>query len=316
MFRFALHGGAGDPADSAADQSAQFEALRGIAGRSGAALQAGAGAVDVVAQAVAELEDCPLFNAGIGAVLNREGQPELDAAIMQGRSREAGAVAAVNRVRSPVALARLIMEHSPHLLMTGDGALRFARQHGLEQVEPEFFITEQRRQQLRQAQRSNVIALDHDASFGTVGAVALDLRGDLAAATSTGGLTNKYAGRIGDTPLIGAGTYADNRSLAISCTGTGECFIRANFAYQVHARMLHGGSTLGQACADTLQDVSSLGGRGGCIAIDRAGNMALPYNASVMYRAWLDDTGAVHVAIGAAEHRLPPTYPAEQAVSD
>lgn len=300
MIRFALHGGAGDPRPGGETQeSEQRRALREIAREAAASLQAGASALDVVELAVVRLEECPLFNAGIGAVLTRDGQPELDAAIMDGASRQAGAVAGISRMRNPIRLARAVMERSPHVLLVGAGAEALGRECGLEAVEPEWFVTPQRQRQLRAAQARDAIALDHDSAFGTVGAVALDTAGHLAAATSTGGLTNKRAGRVGDTPLPGAGTYADDRSVAVSCTGTGESFIRAVFAHQVHARCLYAGATLSQACAAALQDAATLGGRGGCIAIDRAGNVALPFNARAMYRAWLGDDGAVNVAVGA-----------------
>lgn len=300
MIAFALHGGAGETASPRADDDDYRAALSQIATRGLDALRTGAHALDVVQLTVAALEDCPLFNAGIGAVLTREGLPELDAAIMDGRDRRAGAVAGARRARNPIALARAILEHSPHLLFAGAAADALCHDYGIDAVEPAFFITEQRQRQLRRAQAADAVALDHDrddAAFGTVGCVARDQRGHLAAATSTGGLTNKWPGRIGDSPLIGAGTYADDRSVAISCTGTGESFIRACAGHALHARLLWGGATLENAADAVLEDVRALGGRGGLIAIDRHGRVTLPFNTSAMYRAWLTEGGDLRVGI-------------------
>ncbi|MBL6750010.1 MAG: isoaspartyl peptidase/L-asparaginase [Nevskia sp.] len=309
LVRLALHGGAGDPPTHPAAQSAQRDALRRIATETLALLRGGAGALDAVTHAVEQLEQCPLFNAGVGAVLNREGLPELDAAVMRGVDRACGAVAAVCRVKSPVRLARAIMERTPHVFFAGAGAEQLAAQLGLERVEPDYFITEARRQQLAAARARGAITLDHDhapspgaggtdEAFGTVGAVARDAQGHLAAATSTGGLTNKLAGRVGDTPLIGAGTFADDASAALSCTGTGEAFIRCGFGHAVHARLAWSGWHLEHACAEALDAVRRYRGRGGCIAVDRAGRLALPFNAGGMYRAWVEADGLVRVAIG------------------
>lgn len=300
LIRFALHGGAGELARDAGPQDAQRSALRDIATEALALLHAGGSALDAVTLAVERLEQCPLFNAGIGAVLNRDGLPELDAAIARGEDRGTGAVAGVSRVASPIRLARAVMEQTPHVLFTAEGAERVARDLGLPMVEPASFVIPLRREQLDAAKRSGSIALDHvddDAAFGTVGAVARDSGGHLAAATSTGGLTNKLPGRIGDTALFGAGTFADDASCAISCTGTGESFIRAAFGQAVHGRMLWGGMTLDDACAAALDDVRRLHGTGGCIAIDRHGNISLPFNAGVLYRAWVSADSLVRVAV-------------------
>jgi beta-aspartyl-peptidase (threonine type) len=297
LIRLALHGGAGDLAAGSGDQPEHRAALRRIAEEGRQLLYEGASALDAVEHMVLRLEECPLFNAGVGAVLNRDGLPELDAAIMRGSDRACGAVTGVMRSKSPVRLARAVMEQSPHVLFMSAGADHLNRELGLEEVAPEYFITEQRFHQLKEAHKKGVIVLDHDAAFGTVGAVARDARGDLAAATSTGGLTNKHPGRVGDTPIIGAGTWADNRSAAVSCTGTGECFIRACFGHQVHARLLYSGWTLERACEEALLDVQGLGGRGGCIAIDREGRISLPFNSKVMYRAWMGAEAEVKVAI-------------------
>jgi beta-aspartyl-peptidase (threonine type) len=297
MIRLALHGGAGDAAGGA-DHRAHHEALGAIAAEAFALLKSGGTALDAVERAVTRLEECPLFNAGVGAVLNRDGQPELDASIMDGATRACGAVTGISRIRSPVQLARAVMEKSPHVLFMGVGAEALGRQLGLEEVTPDHFITEERFHQLKDAHRRGVIALDHDSAFGTVGAVARDKDGHLAAATSTGGLTNKHPGRIGDTPIVGVGTFADDATCAISCTGTGEAFIRAGFGHHVHYRMAFSGWELGKACDEALQRVRAFQGRGGCIAIDREGRIALPFTSKVMFRAWAGAEGRVQTAVG------------------
>ncbi|MDR3418309.1 MAG: isoaspartyl peptidase/L-asparaginase [Nevskia sp.] len=304
--RFALHGGAGDPPPGNGAQPERRDALRRIATEALALLRGGASALDAATRAVELLEDCPLFNAGVGAVLNRDGQVELDAAVMDGADRRCGAVTCVSRVRSPVRLARAVMERTPHVFFGGGGAERLAAELGLERVEPGFFVTEERLQQLRAAQRSGAITLDHDdhapcdddAPFGTVGAVARDAWAHLAAATSTGGLTNKLPGRVGDTPVIGAGTFADDHSAAVSCTGTGEAFIRSGFGHALHARIAWCGWDLERACAEALEAVAHYHGRGGCIAVDHRGKVALPFSSRSMYRAWVEADGVVRVAIG------------------
>lgn len=306
LIRFALHGGAGDLPADAGPQTAQRNALREITDEAARLLRGGGSALDAVTLAVERLEQCPLFNAGIGAVLNRDGQPELDAAIARGEDRGCGAVAGVSRVASPIRLARAVMESTPHVFFTGIGAERVAEQLGLAMVEPGHFVIPLRLEQLASAKATGAIALDHideaaakadpDAAFGTVGAVARDARGRLAAATSTGGLTNKLPGRIGDSAVFGAGTFADDLSCAVSCTGTGEAFIRALFGHAVHAQLLAGRS-LASACDAALADVRRYNGVGGCIAISRDGALAMPFNAGVLYRAWLDGHGSAKVAI-------------------
>jgi beta-aspartyl-peptidase (threonine type) len=292
--RIALHGGAGDaPRDG--DYRAHRDALARIVHAAWRQLQDGADALDVAESAVAALEDCPLFNAGTGAVLNADGAAELDAAVMRGSDRACGAVAAVTRLRNPVRAARAVMAHSPHVLLAGAGAERFAESRGLALIDPKELIVPERARQLAAAQSAGETRLDHDR--GTVGAVARDALGHLAAATSTGGMTNKLPGRVGDAPVIGAGTFADDRSAAISCTGAGEAFIRAGFGHCVHAQLVRGETGLAQACSAALAEVSRYGGRGGCIAIDRHGSMALPYTTGAMFRAWCDGTGTVAVAI-------------------
>ena len=303
MIRLALHGGAGD-ATGGADHAQHRAVLADVANEALGLLRAGRSALDAVERAVTRLEECPLFNAGVGAVLNRDGAPELDASIMDGATRACGAVAGVSRTRSPVQLARAVMEKSPHVLFMGAGADALARELGLPEVTPDYFVTEERFKQLKDAHARNVIVLDHDdladGKFGTVGAVARDKDGHLAAATSTGGLTNKRPGRVGDTPIVGVGTFADDTTMALSCTGTGEAFIRAGFGHHIHGRMAFSGWDLARACDEALEAVRGYKGRGGCIAIDRAGNIALPFTSKVMFRAWAGEDGRVHVAVGAS----------------
>ena len=304
---FALHGGAGviDPATfPAARRAAAAAALRGIAQRAVDALRAGQAALDVVEQAVVELEDCEHFNAGRGAVLNRDGEVELDAAIMDGRDRSAGAVCAVRCVRNPVRAARAVMEAGEHVLLAGSGADRMAVQRGLPVAGPDWFVLDDRRAQLEAARAEGRVSLDHDERWsaaqhvsGTVGAVALDAHGHLAAATSTGGMTNKAPGRVGDSPLIGAGTFADDDSCALSATGHGEFYIRRVLGHDVHARMLYLDQPLHVAAEESLAEVARMGGSGGLVAVDHAGNVALPFNSPGMYRAWLAEDGAIRVGI-------------------
>ncbi|AWQ19427.1 MULTISPECIES: isoaspartyl peptidase/L-asparaginase family protein [Pantoea] len=309
----AIHGGAGAitrAAMSAEKEQAYRQALYDIVTHGQSMLAQGASALDTVTEAVRRLEECPLFNAGKGAVFTRQGTHELDACIMDGRTLQAGAVAGVSRIRNPVLAARALLENSPHVLLAGEGAEAFALAQGLEQVEPEFFSTPERWEQLQRALGSDTALLDHDGAaqggdpldpdrkFGTVGAVALDNAGNLAAATSTGGMTNKQVGRIGDSPLPGAGCYASNDSVAVSCTGTGEVFIRTLAAYDVAAQMRYGGRTLQQASVNVIHDsVLELGGSGGLIAVDREGNVALPFNSEGMYRAYARTDEAAEVAI-------------------
>lgn len=301
----AIHGGAGDLVPGTVDVTPHREFLREVAEAGMRCLRDGGSAVDAVEDMVVRLEECSLFNAGHGAVLNRDGQPELDAAIGDGNGRRCGAVAGVTRTRNPVRLARGVMDHSPHVLFIGNGAETLARELGLECVDSAFFVTEERFHQLKVAQEKGIISLDHDTSdpasdpaFGTVGAVARDADGHLAAATSTGGLTNKHPGRVGDTPISGAGTFADDRSAAISCTGTGEAFIRAMFGHAVHTQMCLAGKSLDESMQIALDEVHAYGGgRGGAIAIGQDGSLCLPFNSRVMFRAW-SDSETIRVAVG------------------
>jgi len=293
----AIHGGAGAITRSALTPERERQyvaALSAIVDSGQKMLAAGASALDTVTEAVRLLEECPLFNAGIGSVFTRDATHELDACVMDGNRLQAGAVAGVKHVRNPVLAARLVLEQSPHVLLIGEGAEAFAVSHGMERVENHLFSTTERLLQLQQAQADNEIVLDHRAAplderhkMGTVGAVALALAGNLAAATSTGGMTNKLPGRVGDSPLPGAGCYANNASVAVSCTGTGEVFMRTLAAYDIAALMEYGNLSLYEACERVVMEkLPALGGSGGLIAIDREGNVVLPFNSEGMYRAW------------------------------
>lgn len=293
----AIHGGAGAITRSALTPERERQyvaALSAIVDSGQKMLAAGASALDTVTEAVRLLEECPLFNAGIGSVFTRDATHELDACVMDGNRLQAGAVAGVKHVRNPVLAARLVLEQSPHVLLIGEGAEAFVVSHGMERVENHLFSTTERLLQLQQAQAENEIVLDHRAAplderhkMGTVGAVALDLAGNLAAATSTGGMTNKLPGRVGDSPLPGAGCYANNASVAVSCTGTGEVFMRTLAAYDIAALMEYGNLSLYEACERVVMEkLPALGGSGGLIAIDREGNVVLPFNSEGMYRAW------------------------------
>jgi L-asparaginase / beta-aspartyl-peptidase len=281
-----VHGGCGNPRGGAVrDEPSYHRALEAALEAGWAALDRG-GALDGVQAAVESLEDCPLFNAGRGSVLTADGVVEMDAAVMVGSERRAGAVAAVTRVRHPVALARAVMEETRHVLIAGAGAERIAEERGLELCDPPWFVTE------RQHERWL-------ASQGTVGAVALDADGRLAAATSTGGMRGQLPGRVGDSPLIGAGTYADDATCAISATGTGEAMIRTVAAHEVSALMRHRGLTLGAACATVMEQLDPLGAEAGMIAVDGAGNVALPFNTAVMHRGVMRAGSPPETGVGA-----------------
>jgi len=302
----AIHGGAGTltrAGATAAQQAPYRDALASILQEAQALLERAAPALDVVTEAVRLLEECPLFNAGRGSVYTADGQHELDACVMRGADRAAGAVAGVTCLRNPVLAARAVLDAGGPVLLIGTGAERFARERGCEIVAPDWFGTPQRFAQLEAARAAALGGgqfLDHDLArtasaaplderdkFGTVGAVALDAEGRLAAATSTGGMTNKRPGRVGDSPLVGAGCYADDATVAVSCTGVGEAFIRALAAHDVAALMSYAGLTLADATRRVVMDkLPPLGGRGGLIAIDAHGRVALPFNTEGMYRGW------------------------------
>jgi L-asparaginase / beta-aspartyl-peptidase len=285
----AIHGGAGVARGITPQGAKRYEAGLERALLAGhLILESGGGSLDAVAAAVVELEDDPLFNAGRGAVYHAGEGHELDAAIMDGATLRAGAVAAVSRIRNPVLAARAVMEKSPHVLLAGRGAEAFARKHGIRFASPAYFHTERRLLALRKG------LLRH---HGTVGAVALDAQGNLAAATSTGGYTGKLPGRVGDSPIIGAGTYADNASCAVSGTGLGEAFMRVVLAHEVAARMRLRREPLARAAAAALAQIARLGADGGLIGVDRRGNIAMPFNSEGMFRACIGRDGARVVAI-------------------
>ena len=316
----AIHGGAGtirrDVMTPELD-AAYRSAISGALLRGHRVLADGGRAVDAVEAALHPLEDSHLFNAGRGAVLNDQGRVEMDASIMVGRSGMAGAVASVTGVRHPISAARATMEKTEHVMLSGAGADRFAKEQGLEAMPPEWFVVPHRVRQLELLQadeptevgqlsedRALYQATGQDHKFGTVGCVALDREGHLAAGTSTGGMARKAWGRIGDSPIIGAGTWADDRTCAVSCTGWGEFFIREVVAHQIHARMLFGGAGIGAAAAETvLEELPKGGGSGGCVALDSQGRLAAPFTTQGMYRGWVDAQGRVTVRIYGDERR-------------
>lgn len=255
-------------------------------------LKNGGSSLDAVQLAVKYLEDNELFNAGKGSVYTADSKIEMDAAIMDGRNLKAGSVASISSVRNPVDLARAVMERSEHVLLVGQGAVAFAKTHGVLCEADEYFYTEKRMEQLINAKRKKGIYLDHvdEKKFGTVGAVARDIYGNLAAATSTGGMTNKISGRVGDSPIIGAGTYANNNTCAISCTGHGEFFMRNLVAYDISCLIEYKGLSLRDACDKVVKDkLMKVGGEGGVIAVDSLGHLELVFNSQGMFRAWKND---------------------------
>lgn len=327
----AVHGGAGTILRSLMTPELEAEYRGGLEDglRAGwDVLQRGGSSLDAVEAAVVSLEDFPLFNAGRGSVFTHEGKNEMDAAIMDGHMLDPGSVAFVKNVKNPIKLARLVMEKTEHILLAGNGANEFAREMGVEFADDAYFFTEHRYEQLLKAREEGVVQLDHTASepaavaaglsqlkedvavrsvqppatvggsdkIGTVGAVACDANGYLAAATSTGGMTNKKFGRVGDTPIIGSGNYAD-RICAVSCTGHGEYFMRSVTAYDVAARMKYKNITLEAAARETIEHLTEIQGEGGLIAVDSAGNISLPFNCEGMYRGWVAEGGVIGTAI-------------------
>jgi len=294
-----IHGGAGviERASMSPEREAEYRARLAEALNAGyAVLDRGGAALEAVTAAINIMEDSPLFNAGRGAVFNADGICELDASIMDGRTQAAGAIAGVHHIRNPINLARDVMLKSPHVMMAGEGAEKFAKSLGYELVPNEYFQTDWRREQLKKAQAKEKDGKERTAAapadyftrtlrWGTVGCVALDKAGNLAAGTSTGGMTNKKFGRIGDAPIIGAGTYAHNATCAVSATGWGEYFIRVGVARDIAAQMEYKGTPLREAAAATIAKVGKLGGDGGVIALDAQGNIAMEFNSPGMYRA-------------------------------
>jgi beta-aspartyl-peptidase (threonine type) len=298
----AIHGGAGTILQStmtAAKEKKYKTALQQAVRAGYQVLSKGGTSLDAVEKAVQMLENCPLFNAGKGSVFNSNGTHEMDAAIMEGKELRAGAVCGVTGIKNPVSLAKQVMLKTEHVLLMGDGALQFAKDIGAN-IQPEkYFYNTFRYNQWQDIKGTNQIALDHtEKKFGTVGAVALDSFGTLAAATSTGGMTNKKYGRIGDSPIIGAGTYANNSTCAISCTGHGEWFIKKVVAYDIACLMEYKNMSLAAACKEVVnKKLIAIGGEGGLIAIDKKGNIALPFNSQGMYRACIDVHGTEKVLI-------------------
>lgn len=324
-FGLVIHGGAGSLIREAIPPELERRlrgALSGALAAGYEVLDRGGSALDAVTTAICLLEDCPLFNAGHGSVLNADGICELDASIMNGRTREAGAVAGVRTIRNPIRLARDVMERSAHVMMAGQGAERFAESLGYERVPNDYFLTDLRARQLQEARAKekgepSVLSRDgrvtfatvddnhliNETKFGTVGCAALDRVGDLAAGTSTGGMTNKKFGRVGDSPIIGAGTYASNATCAVSCTGWGEYFIRASAAHDISARMEYARLTLPEAAAATISCVAALGGTGGVVGIDSQGKVAMEFNSAGMYRGFRRDGQQPVIAIFGDEPR-------------
>lgn len=292
-YAIAIHGGAGTilrtamtPEKETAYKKALEDAI--VAGET--ILQKGGRSIDAVEAAIRSLEDCPLFNAGKGAVFTNDCKHEMDASLMNGKDLTAGAVASIQNIKNPISLARAVMDKSEHVFMAGLGAQEFAKKVNAEFMPDDYFFVQQRYDQLQEAIKSDTVVMDHTVSkekkFGTVGAVALDLHGNIAAGTSTGGMTNKKHGRVGDTPIIGSGTYANNKTCAVSCTGHGEFFIRSVVAYDISCLMEYKGLSLKKACDIVVMDkLVKIGGEGGLVALDAKGNIELPFNSEGMYRA-------------------------------
>ena len=319
-FAIVIHGGAGtilkDSMSPALEQQYKDKLTEALnAGYD--VLEKGGTSLDAVTASIKVMEDSPLFNAGKGSVFNHDGKNEMDASIMDGKTLKAGAVAGVHTIKNPIDGARAVMEKSPHVLLSGDGADKFAKEQGLKIEDANYFYDEKRWKQLQQIKKQDEIKLDHNSSdtsgyvhpkdaefanpdkkFGTVGCVALDKYGNLAAGTSTGGMTNKKFGRVGDSPIIGAGTYANNKTCGVSCTGHGEYFIRNVVAYDVSAMMEYKGMSLEQATNEiVMKKLKEQGGEGGLIAIDSKGNIAMPFNTAGMYRAYKKSDGKMELKI-------------------
>lgn len=313
LYTLVIHGGAGNitPAIMNAEQEAQYTvALNEALAAGEMVLKNGGSAVDAVAAAICSMENDPLFNAGRGSVFTKKGLNEMDAAIMDGNDRSAGAIAGVRNIKNPILLAREVMLHSGHVFLGGEGAAEFALKQGIEMAPDDYFFNKSRYEQWMEIRDTDFTQLDHKGDnlkgsaipdtghkFGTVGAVARDVNGNLAAGTSTGGMTNKRFGRIGDSPVIGAGTYADNYTCAVSCTGHGELFLRAVVAHDVACLMEYKGLSLADACAVVVKDkLVKMGGEGGLIAVDSAGNFEFCFNSAGMYRGMCNSAGQHTVA--------------------
>jgi len=304
-FSIVIHGGAGTLVKGLMTPELETEykeALRFALEAGYSILEKGGNAIDAVETAVNLLENTPLFNAGKGSVFTAEGTHEMDAAIMNGKDLQAGAVSLITGIKNPISLARDVMEKSYHVFLAGEGAMQFAKSNGYILEDEDYFYDEVRYQQWQGIKDSEGFQLDHsvkkDGKFGTVGAVACDQYGDIAAATSTGGMTNKKWGRVGDSPMIGAGNYANNKTCAVSCTGSGEFFIRGVVAYDVSCLMEYKGMSLQEAASEVINKrVLAIGGDGGLIAVDAKGNVAMPFNTEGMYRAFKTSKGEENIAI-------------------
>jgi beta-aspartyl-peptidase (threonine type) len=300
-----IHGGAGtiEKADMTPGKEAEYRAKLTEALEAGyAVLKGGASSVDAVEAAIRILENSPLFNAGRGAVFTSEGRNEMDASIMDGSTLNAGAVASVTTIKNPISAARKVMTESRHVMLVGPGAETFAREQGLESADSAYFWTKSRWEALKKAKQSEASGMGSSSTppapgsekYGTVGCIALDQEGNIAAGTSTGGLTNKRWGRVGDSPIIGAGTYANNETCGVSGTGVGEYFMRGLIAYEVSAMMAYRGMNLEEAADAVLEKLAGMGGTGGFIALDGSGNVAMPFNTSGMYRGFIKADGVAH----------------------
>jgi beta-aspartyl-peptidase (threonine type) len=308
-YAIAIHGGAGTILQSTMTvekEKAYKAALQDAIEAGEAVLKKGGSSLDAVEFAIVSLENNPLFNAGKGAVFTHNGKNEMDASIMYGKDLTAGAVAGVTNIKNPISLSRAVMEKSDHVLLTGAGAIDFAKKINAEFAPDDYFFVQMRYEQLQKAKESDSMILDHtedkfengEKKFGTVGCVALDIHGNIAAGTSTGGMTNKKFGRVGDSPIIGAGTYANNNTCAISCTGHGEFFLRSVVAYDISCLMEYKGLTLKQACDVVVMDkLVKIGGEGGLIALDAKGNIELPFNSEGMYRAKKSSDSELYIGI-------------------
>ncbi|QIG06080.1 isoaspartyl peptidase/L-asparaginase [Proteus sp. ZN5] len=312
--RLVIHGGAGTITKDTItpEQEKEYkEKLTEALNAGYAVLNSGGTSIEAVQKSINVMEDSPLFNAGKGAVFTHDGRNELDASIMDGKTRKAGAVAGVTTVKNPINAAIAVMEKSPHVMMVSNGADIFAKEQGLTIVDPSYFKTEHRWQQLQKAIEKEQVVLDHDGKtaalfvdpmmydykYGTVGAVALDQHGNLAAGTSTGGMTNKRYGRVGDSPIIGAGNYADNETVAVSATGSGEMFIRTLTAFNIAAQVKYKNLPLEEAAQNALDEVKAINGSGGVIVLDKTGNYTMSFNSEGMYRGTISNDGKPVVAI-------------------
>jgi beta-aspartyl-peptidase (threonine type) len=305
QYSIALHGGAGtiSPSDLTPELEKEYRKGLELALQAGySVLKQNGTAIDAVVASVKELENNPLFNAGKGSVFNHIGKHEMDSAVMEGKLLNAGTVCGVKNVKNPVLLAKAILDHSEHVMMAGEGAREFAEKYGIEFEEDAYFFTEYRHKQWMEIKDSDTFQLDHSAKpkdkIGTVGAVACDSEGNLAAATSTGGMTNKQFGRIGDSPVIGAGTYANNYTCAISCTGHGEPFLKSVVAHDISCLMSYKGFSLREASQlVVMEKLVKIQGEGGLVAIDSRGNIEMPFNSEGMYRASINKMGEQFVGI-------------------